>query len=76
MSMKAEDLPEIFILFFPHMEDPKKFTYFGGGIWNVVFLDEFHTWQKYDSVPYETVLSAWERSNEKFQIIWPEEYGE
>jgi len=75
-AVKAEDLPEIFILFFYRGEAPRKFMYLGVGSWCTWVLDSAHLWQMASSVSLEYVLSEWERSAAKYSLIWPEEYGE
>jgi ubiquitin-protein ligase len=74
--MKAEDLPEIFVLFYDEYESPKKFTYFGKGSWEVKLFNKNNEWQYWDHVCTKTVLQHWEDSKFKFKIVWPEEYGE
>ena len=73
--MKAEDLPEIFILFYED-EVPKKFTYVDVGSWDVQVMDQYKDWQFWDNVGNDTAWEHWERSRHKFRIVWPEEYDE
>lgn len=73
--MKAEDLPEIFVLFYGDGIAPKKFTYLGG-CWDVHILDQYWDWQFLDNTGTKYVLCEWDESIAKFEIVWLKEYGE
>jgi hypothetical protein len=76
LDIQAEDLPEIFVLFYSDSYAPKKFTYLGGGRWDVHVLNRHWDWKFLDNTGTTRVLFEWEKSIRKFKIVWPEEYGE